>query len=926
MNETLNPTAIESHWKDQWKTHELAQKKNSGEPYCVMLPPPNVTGSLHMGHGFQQTLMDILIRSQHMLGKKTHWQVGTDHAGIATQMLVERRLQKEEGKSRHDLGRKAFLDKIWEWKNYSGDRISEQMQRLGLHVDWSCERFTMDEHLTHATREAFIRLHEKGLIYRGQRLVNWDPVLKTAVSDLEVESITRDGHLWHIRYPVVGQEDTYITIATTRPETMLADVAVAVHPDDARYQALVGSHLKLPLSGREIPVITDDSVEQDFGSGCVKITPAHDFNDYAMGQRHNLPTINMLTLDCTLNEEVPSQYQGLSVADARKAVLADLEEQGFLVSIEKHTLNVPTGDRSGAVLEPLLTLQWFVKMDGLAKDGLAAVKQGDAQFIPENWKKTYDLWLENIQDWCISRQLWWGHRIPAWYDENGKAYVGHDEADVRSRHQLDDSITLQQDEDVLDTWFSSSLWPFATLGWPEQTPELDTYFPTGTLVTGFDIIFFWVARMIMMSLALTGKVPFKDIYITGLIRDQQGQKMSKTKGNVLDPIDLIDGIELETLVEKRVGGLINPKQAKAIEKSTRKEFPDGIPAFGTDALRLTYCALATTGRDINFDLARTEGYRHFCNKLWNATRFVGLQLGDESFTAPKPEHQSLADQWIMHRLQNTLTRCDNALAQYRFDWLQQALYEFTWHDFCDWYLELSKITLNSDLASAEQKTATRATLARVITDLIARLHPIIPYVTESLWQHMRPHYTPISNTEYVIQKSMPVASDAWKNTNAEDSMTLLQDLITHIRRLRSESDISPKKPIAIRLYAANESAKKTLQEHESLWRGLTKISDIEWLSEEDNSGGCACANAKAAIVTVPLKGLIDVDKALDRLDKQIAKLIKQRDTAKKKCDNPRYCDNAPAEIVAKEKALLAESNDGLVRLNAQRETITLLLG
>lgn len=923
MKDTLNPTEIESHWREHWQSSQAAQKKNSGSPYCIMLPPPNVTGRLHMGHAFQQTIMDILIRSQHMKGHNTHWQVGTDHAGIATQMVVERQLQRQD-LSRHDLGRPAFLEKVWEWKAESGQHITDQMRRLGLHVDWSCQRFTMDEHLSQATREAFIRLHKQGLIYRGQRLVNWDPVLKTAVSDLEVESITKSGHLWHIRYPIEGETDQYLTVATTRPETMLADVAVAVHPEDERYKQLVGKRLHLPLTDRSIPVIADDAVDPEFGSGCVKITPAHDFNDYAMGQRHDLPLINMLTPDCTLNEAVPEAYRGMGVKEARKAVVADLTAGEFLVATTPHSLNVPTGDRSGAVLEPLLTKQWFVKMDGLAKAGLEAVDKGDVQFVPGNWRKTYDLWLENIQDWCISRQLWWGHQIPVWYDNEGNHYVGHDEASVRKEHALANDIELTQDEDVLDTWFSSSLWPFATLGWPEQTPNFEQYFPTQTLVTGFDIIFFWVARMIMMSLALTGKAPFKDVYITGLIRDAQGNKMSKTKGNVLDPIDLIDGISLDDLVEKRVNSVINPKQAKAIEKSTRQQFPDGIPAFGTDALRLTFCALATTGRDINFDLARAEGYRHFCNKLWNATRFVHMQLGTQSSEAPNPAHQSVADQWIMHRLQETVKRCDEALAQYRFDWLQQALYEFTWHDFCDWYLELSKITLNSDDSSDDQKTATRATLARVLTDLIARLHPIMPYITETLWQSMRPLYAPIANIESVIDMSMPTHDTDLLNGSANTAMAAVQELVSGVRRLRSESDLAPSLSIPVRLYCQDNDKEAMLKEYLDLWAPLVKLSQVDWLTETDSEKGCASAHLDGISVTVPLKGLIDTDKALARIDKQIKKMTEQRDKAKKKCDNPRYIENAPADVVQKERDLLAQCEQALSELALQREAVEAL--
>ena len=683
MDKTFNPNDIEQACYKAWEDKGYFKASGHGDPYCILLPPPNVTGNLHMGHAFQHTIMDALTRYHRMKGDNTLWQCGTDHAGIATQMVVERQLNKQ-GKTRHDLGRDAFVEKIWEWKEESGGNISQQMRRLGTSPDWSREAFTMDDDLSHAVQEVFVRLHEEGLIYRGKRLVNWDPVLLTAVSDLEVLNEEENGHMWHMRYPLADGSGELV-VATTRPETMLGDTAVAVHPDDERYQAFIGKDIKLPITGRLIPIIADDYVDPEFGTGCVKITPAHDFNDYDMGKRHNLPMINILTDDAKINDEAPEQYRGLDRFVARKQMVADLDASGILVKVDEHKLKVPRGDRSGAVIEPYLTDQWYVAVESLAKPAIEAVESGEIRFVPENYNKTYYQWMNNIQDWCISRQLWWGHRIPAWYDQDNNVYVGRDEAEVREKHNLGADIRLRQDEDVLDTWFSSALWPFATMGWPEETPELETFVPSSVLVTGFDIIFFWVARMIMMTKKFTGKIPFKDIYITGLIRDEKGDKMSKSKGNVLDPIDLIDGIELEPLVTKRTSGMMNPQDAKKIEKSTRKEFPEGINAYGTDALRFTFAAMASTSRDINFDMSRVEGYRNFCNKIWNASRFV--LMNTEEFDTGKNGGEltlSLADEWIIDRFQQTIHDVEKAMNDYRFDLASQALYEFTWNQFCDW--------------------------------------------------------------------------------------------------------------------------------------------------------------------------------------------------------------------------------------------------
>ncbi|RUM27722.1 MAG: valine--tRNA ligase, partial [Alteromonas sp.] len=737
MDKTFEPQSIEQQCYKSWEEAGLFKASGSGDPYCILLPPPNVTGSLHMGHGFQQTIMDALTRYHRMKGDNTLWQVGTDHAGIATQMVVERQLNGE-GKTRHDLGREDFIKKVWEWKEHSGGTITGQMRRLGTSPDWSREVFTMDEDLSKAVTEVFVKLHEEGLIYRGKRLVNWDPVLHTAVSDLEVLNEEEDGHMWHMRYPLADGSGELV-VATTRPETMLGDTAVAVHPDDERYQGFIGKEIKLPITGRLIPVIADDYVDQEFGTGCVKITPAHDFNDYDMGKRHNLPMINILTDDAKINDDAPEAYRGLDRFDARKQIVADLDAQGALVKIEPHKLKVPRGDRTGAVIEPYLTDQWYVAVESLAKPAIEAVESGEIRFVPENWNKTYYQWMHNIQDWCISRQLWWGHRIPAWYDENGNVFVGRTEEEVREKHGLGSDVTLSQDDDVLDTWFSSALWPFATMGWPEETPDLETFVPSSVLVTGFDIIFFWVARMIMMTKKFTGKIPFKDIYITGLIRDENGDKMSKSKGNVLDPIDLIDGIDIESLVTKRTAGMMQPQLAEKIAKRTRKQFPDGIQAYGTDALRFTFAAMASTSRDINFDMARVEGYRNFCNKIWNASRFVLMNTEEHDTGRDGGEMVlSMADRWIWAKFQQTLVEFEKALEDYRFDIAAQTVYEFTWNQFCDWYLELTKPVLNNDASTEAEKRGTRHTLINVLESLLRLLHPLMPFITDTIWQRVVP--------------------------------------------------------------------------------------------------------------------------------------------------------------------------------------------
>jgi valyl-tRNA synthetase len=808
MDKTYNPHAIEQRWYETWEQRGHFAPSGKGDPYCIMIPPPNVTGSLHMGHAFQDTLMDALIRYHRMRGDNTLWQPGTDHAGIATQMVVERQLDVDN-QTRHDLGREAFIKRIWEWKHESGGTITRQLRRMGTSVDWSRERFTMDKGLSKAVRETFVRLYEEGLIYRGKRLVNWDPVLHTAVSDLEVISTEESGHLWHMRYPLADGSG-YLVVATTRPETMLGDTAVAVHPEDERYKAMIGKSISLPLTGREIPVIADDYVDPEFGTGCVKITPAHDFNDYEMGKRHALPIINIFTVDACINDNAPEAYRGLDRYAARKQIVSDLESQGLLEGIEDHRLMVPRGDRSGTVVEPYLTDQWFVKIGPLAEPAIKAVEDGSIRFIPDNWKNTYFEWMRNIQDWCISRQIWWGHRIPAWYDAEGNVYVGRTEAETREKHGLDDSLALVQDEDVLDTWFSSALWPFSTLGWPEQTESLKTFYPTSVLVTGFDIIFFWVARMIMMGLRFMGDVPFREVYIHGLVRDVHGQKMSKSKGNVLDPIDLIDGIELEALVAKRRAGLMQPQMADRIERQTREDFPEGIPAFGTDALRFTFAALASTGRDINFDLGRIEGYRNFCNKLWNAARYVLINTeGMDCGIAGGNIELNVADRWIISRLQHTLQVVCESIDSYRFDLAAQAIYSFTWDEYCDWYLELCKPVLGGTTSSGAAQRGTRQTLVRVMESLLRIAHPLIPFITEEIWQRIAP-LAGIEG-ETIMRQPYPVPDSRRTDEKACQEIEWVMETINGVRKIRSGMNIDPRKPLPVLLQDGTEADKECLE-------------------------------------------------------------------------------------------------------------------
>tara|TARA_B100000965_G_scaffold399194_1_gene418631 strand:+ start:5594 stop:8380 length:2787 start_codon:yes stop_codon:yes gene_type:complete len=928
MDKTYEPHSIEQQCYQRWENDGLFKAKASGdpaqEPYCILLPPPNVTGSLHMGHGFQQTIMDVLTRYHRMKGDNTLWQVGTDHAGIATQMVVERQLNAQ-GKTRHDLGREAFVDKIWEWKEHSGGTITSQMRRLGTSPDWDREVFTMDENLSKAVTEVFVKLHEDGLIYRGKRLVNWDPVLHTAVSDLEVLNEEEAGHMWHMRYPLADGSGS-IVVATTRPETMLGDTAVAVHPDDERYQDYIGKEIKLPITGRLIPIIADDYVDPEFGTGCVKITPAHDFNDYDMGKRHNLPMINIFTPDAKVNDEAPEAYRGLDRFDARKAIVEQLEQDGVLVKIDDHKLKVPRGDRTGAVIEPYLTDQWYVAIEELAKPAIEAVESGEIRFVPENWSKTYYQWMHNIQDWCISRQLWWGHRIPAWYDDSGNIYVGRDEAEVRSKNGLDDSVALRQDEDVLDTWFSSALWPFATMGWPEKTPELETFVPSSVLVTGFDIIFFWVARMIMMTKRFTGKIPFKDIYITGLIRDESGDKMSKSKGNVLDPIDLIDGIDLESLVAKRTSGMMQPQLAAKIEKRTRKQFPDGIHAYGTDALRFTFAAMASTSRDINFDMGRVEGYRNFCNKIWNASRFVLMNTETEDTGRDGGELVlSLADRWIWAQFQQTLAEFEKAISEYRFDIAAQTVYEFTWNQFCDWYLELTKPVLNNDQASDAEKRGTRHTLINVLESLLRLLHPLMPFITETIWERVAPlSALEIKDGDSIMVQPFPTVDTSKQDEQVLADIEWVKRFIVGIRNIRGEMDIAPSKPLSVLLRNASEEDERRLGISRTFIDRLARLEGVTLLAEGEEAPASATALVGEMEILIPMAGLIDKDAELARISKAMEKIEKDAARTKGKLSNEKFVSNAPEAVIEKERAKLADAESQLAKLSAQRDTIAAL--
>ena len=953
MDKTYNPQLIEQQWYTFWEenghfspttanaspaaANGLPGSANDSPaaangspaavsdapPYCIMLPPPNVTGTLHMGHAFQHTLMDILIRYHRMLGQNTLWQPGTDHAGIATQMVVERQLA-QAGTRRTDLGRDAFLARVWDWKAESGGTITRQLRRMGTSMAWERERFTMDEGLSRAVNTVFVRLYREGLIYRGQRLVNWDPVLHTAVSDLEVKAEEEKGHMWSIRYPYADGKG-HVVVATTRPETLLGDTAVAVHPDDERYRHLIGKLLRLPLTDRLIPVIADEYVDPTFGTGCVKITPAHDFNDYEVGKRHALEMINIFTVDARLNDLVPEAYRGLDRFEARQRMVADLKAADLLEGVRDHTLVIPRGDRTNSIIEPFLTDQWYVRTAPLAEPAIAAVKDGRIRFIPSNWDKTYFEWMNNIQDWCVSRQIWWGHRIPAWYDTQGNVYVGHDEAEVRKQYTLADDLALTQDNDVLDTWFSSALWPFSTLGWPEKTPELEQFYPTSVLVTGFDIIFFWVARMIMMGMKfMDGQVPFHEVYIHGLVRDHEGQKMSKSKGNVLDPIDLIDGIDLAALIKKRTTGLMQPQMAPLIEQATLKTFPDGIAAYGTDALRFTFATLASTGRDIVFDVGRIGGARNFCNKLWNASRFVLSHTENQPDlhchpdTVLPPPGASVVDRWIVSRLARTTERLHQNLSNYRFDLAAQTIYEFIWNDFCDWYLELIKPVLFNE-SDPERLNATRQTLTGVLNTLLKLLHPFMPFITEEIWQRLKPVAGESGPT--LMTARFPVEAPQRIDLEAEQAVEWIQAFLGGVRRIRSEMNIEPGRQIPVVLAAGNTTDRARALEYQPLLMRLGRCTAIDFLPPDEAEPEAALTMVGDLRILVPMRGLIDKDAELNRLGREIGKLRDEQEKLTHKLTQTGFVNNAPAAVVEKEKSRLAHVQASLAGLEEQQKKI-----
>ena len=952
MEKTFNPNAIEQalyqHWEAQgyFKPHGDTSK----DAYCIMLPPPNVTGSLHMGHAFQQTIMDALTRYQRMLGKNTLWQAGTDHAGIATQMVVERKIAAEEGKSRHDYGRDAFIDKIWQWKEESGGTITRQMRRLGTSVDWDQERFTMDPGLSAAVQEVFVRLYDEDLLYRGKRLVNWDPKLRTAISDLEVENKEVKGHMWHLRYPLADGEQTrdgehFLIVATTRPETLLGDTAVAVNPEDPRYKNLIGKFIALPLTGRRIPIIGDEHADMEKGTGCVKITPAHDFNDHEVGKRHALPMINIFTLDAHIRGEaevldssghpsqaydaaLPAEFAGLERYAARKAIVAKLDELGLLAEIKEHVLQQPYGDRGGVPIEPMLTDQWYVRAGVLAKPAIEAVEDGRIQFVPKQYENMYFSWMRDIQDWCVSRQLWWGHRIPAWYDESGKVYVGRDEAEVRAKYSLSADLALRQDEDVLDTWFSSALWTFSTLGWPEQTPDLSTFHPTDVLVTGFDIIFFWVARMIMMTMHFmkhpdgTPQVPFKTVYVTGLIRDEEGQKMSKSKGNVLDPLDMIDGISLSDLLEKRTGNMMQPQLAEKIAKRTEKQFPDGIEAHGTDALRFTLAALASTGRDINWDMKRLDGYRNFCNKLWNASRYVLMNTQEHDCSPAAAADYSLADRWIQSQLQLTIRDVRQAMDSYRFDQVAAALYEFIWNQFCDWYLELTKPVLWNGTPAQQQ--ATRHTLVTVLETLLRLVHPLMPFISEEIWQNVAPLAdVGFQAGDTLMLQAYPAFDAARVDEAVLADQEWVKQFIVSIRNIRAEMNVAPSVPLTVLLKADAVDAARAAANAATL-KSLAKLESISVLADGEAAPVAVTKLIGATELLIPMAGLIDKAAELARLDKEIAKLTQECGRIEGKLGNDAFVAKAPEAVIAKEREKLGDYQLQLTKLKEQQETIRAL--
>jgi valyl-tRNA synthetase len=911
-----HPQDIEQSWYETWEANDYFAPRGNGKPFAIMIPPPNVTGTLHMGHAFQHSLVDSLVRYHRMRGDQTLWQMGTDHAGIATQLLVTEQLAAQ-GIRPLDLGREKFLEKVWEWKAESGGKISQQLRRLGASLNWKTERFTLDEGLSKAVLEVFVRLYNDGLVYRGKRLVNWDPVLKTSISDLEVESTEEQGHIWHLRYPLVGQPGEYLVIATTRPETLLGDSAVAVHPDDERYKQLVGKEIALPLTDRNIPIIADFYVDQEFGTGCVKITPAHDFNDYDVGKRHDLPIINILNDDATLNDDVPERFRGLDRYAARDQVVAELEALGLVEKIEDHMMAVPRGERSGVVVEPYMSDQWYVKIQPLADPAIKAVEDGDIEFVPKNLENTYYSWMRNIQDWCVSRQQWWGHRIPAWYDTDGKVYVGRSEAEVRADNNLADTVSLNQDDDVLDTWFSSALWTFSTLGWPEDTQDLRTFHSTDLMVTGHDIITFWVSRMIMMSLKFTGEVPFHKVYIHGLVTDADGQKMSKSKGNGLDPLDIVDGISIDDLVKKRTENLLQPKMAKRIEKATRKEFPEGIKAYGTDPLRFTFYSIASTARAVRFDMNRVEGYRNFCNKLWNAANFVFMNTEDQSIEGPMT--LSVIDRWIISEFQQTAGAVNLAMETYRFDLAAKAIYEFVWDELCDWYLELSKPMLLATDVSTEAQRGARHTLLSVLEQTLRLAHPFIPFMTEEIWQQIPRSIR--GQGETIMLEAFPQTNPVAVDLEAEADVKWIKAIVTGTRNIRGEMDISFARPIPVLFANGSDADKMRLEAHRPLLTFLIKPERLEWLAAGDEVPVSATQLVGDMQLLVPMSGLIDKDAEITRLDKEIDRKRGEIGRAEGKINNPSFVDKAPAEVVQKEKDKVQDLGSAVAQLEEQKARI-----
>ena len=926
METTYDPRRIESGVYAAWEEGGWFAPRGDGRPYCIMIPPPNVTGTLHMGHAFQDTIMDTLVRYHRMRGRDTLWQAGTDHAGIATQVVVERQLEAE-GTDRRALGREAFVERVWDWTRESGGTIRRQLRRLGASVDWETERFTLDEGLSEAVLETFVRLYDKGLIYRGRRLVNWDPVLRTAVSDLEVKSEEEGGHLWHIHYPLCdpppGGPDR-VTVATTRPETMLGDVAVAVHPEDPRFADLAGREVELPLCGRRIPVIADDYVAPEFGTGCLKITPAHDFNDYAVGERHGLASIDIFTDTASLNENAPPAYRGLDRFEARERIVEDLREAGLLDRVEACRHQIPRGERTGTVVEPRLTAQWFVRAAPLAEPAIRAVETGAVRFVPENWAKVYFQWMHDIEDWCISRQIWWGHRIPAWYGPDGGIYVGRSEAEVRERHGLGPEVVLERDPDVLDTWFSSALWPFSTLGWPRESERLARYYPTSVLVTGFDIIFFWVARMIMMGMEFMEDVPFDDVYIHGLVLDADGEKMSKSRGNILDPLDLIDGIDLEPLVVKRTTGLMRPEDAPRIAEATRRQFPDGIPAYGTDALRFTFCSLATNGRNIRFDLGRIEGNRNFCNKLWNAARYVLRSAAPDAGGEPSgPDRSeaggmpSVADRWIRSRLVTLAGQVRDGYQSYRFDYVAASLYDFTWNEFCDWYLELTKPVLSGPDVPAAVRAATRRTLVEVFETLLRFLHPVMPFVTEDLWRRV----APVAGVEGETVMLQPWPEPEEADPEAEAEVEWIKTFVLAVRHVRGEMDLASGRRIAVRLQGGDPLHARRVEAHRELLLGLARLDRLDWLDPDTPPPPGAAAFAGSLKILLPFEGTVDLAAERARLEREIEKRVRDLGKIEAKLANEAFVTRAPAPVVEKQRERAAELGRSVGRLRDQVERL-----